>query len=147
MTHYDSGKENTPAENMRMQISRKLKTNSQIQPSSPIQKSLNSNHRSLANLTLRSISLLRGWSNIETDFLKRWSIPHACQCLRGIRTMCLTTCFHLVNPELVRQLEQMILVSVFQLKQSILSFNIPYSFWTYFYKNYPYIFFNQMEVP
>ena len=44
--------------------------------------------------TLGSISLLRGWSNTETGFLERWSMPHPCQCLRGIWTMPLRTCFN-----------------------------------------------------
>ena len=45
--------------------------------------------------TLGSISLLRGWSDTGTAFLERWSLPQACQCLRGIWTMPLTTCFNL----------------------------------------------------
>ena len=44
--------------------------------------------------TLGSSSLLRGWSNTGTGFLGTWSIPQACQCLRGIWTMPLTTCFN-----------------------------------------------------
>ncbi|KAK4824758.1 hypothetical protein QYF61_018492, partial [Mycteria americana] len=44
--------------------------------------------------TLGSISLPRGWSNTGTGFLERWSMPQACQCLRGIWTMPLTTCFN-----------------------------------------------------
>jgi len=45
------------------------------------------------DLTLGSISLLRGWSNTGTGFLEIWSMPQACQCLKGIWTMPLTTCF------------------------------------------------------
>ena len=41
-----------------------------------------------------SISLLRGWSNPGTSFLERCSMPQAGQCLRGIWTMPLTTCFN-----------------------------------------------------
>ncbi|KAK4824299.1 LOW QUALITY PROTEIN: hypothetical protein QYF61_013044 [Mycteria americana] len=44
--------------------------------------------------TLGSISLPRGWSNTGTGFLERWSMPQACQCLRGIWTMPLITCFN-----------------------------------------------------
>ncbi|KAK4816066.1 hypothetical protein QYF61_011074 [Mycteria americana] len=43
--------------------------------------------------TLGSISLPRGWSNPGTGFLERWSMPQACQCLRGIWTMPLIPCF------------------------------------------------------
>ena len=37
------------------------------------------------------ISLLRGRSNTGTGFLERWSMPQACQCLKGIWTMPLIT--------------------------------------------------------
>lgn len=30
--------------------------------------------------------LTTGWSNTGTGFLKRWSMPQACQCLRGVWT-------------------------------------------------------------
>ena len=33
-----------------------------------------------SNLMLGNISLQRGWSNPETGFLERWSMPGACQC-------------------------------------------------------------------
>ena len=51
-----------------------------------------------------SISLQRGWSNIGTGFLERWSMLQAWQCLKGIWTMLLITCFNSVSPEVVRQL-------------------------------------------
>ena len=35
-----------------------------------------------SDLVLGSISLTRGWSNAGTGFLERWSMPHACQCLK-----------------------------------------------------------------
>jgi len=35
----------------------------------------------------------RVWSNPGAGFLKSWSIPQACQCLRGILRMLLITCF------------------------------------------------------
>lgn len=38
-----------------------------------------------SDLILGSISLTRGWSNAETGFLERWSMPHACQCLKKSR--------------------------------------------------------------
>ena len=44
--------------------------------------------------TLGSVSLPRGWSNTGTGFLEGWSMPQACQCLRGIWTMPLITCFN-----------------------------------------------------
>ena len=44
--------------------------------------------------TFGSISLLRGWSNPGTGLLERWSVPQACQCLRGIWTMLLIICFN-----------------------------------------------------
>ena len=68
--------------------------------------------------TLGSTSLLRGWSNTGTGFLETWSIPQAWQCLRGIWTMPLTTCFNLVSPEVLRQLEYSVVVGPFQLKWS-----------------------------
>ena len=68
------------------------------------------------NWVLRSISLLSGWSNTGTGFLKRWSMLQASQCLRGIWTMPLTTHFSLVSPEVVRQLDHMIIVAPVQLK-------------------------------
>ena len=68
--------------------------------------------------TLGSTSLLKGWSNTGTGFLETWSIPQACQYLRGIWTMPLTTCFNLVSPEVLRQLDYRIVVGPFQLKQS-----------------------------
>ena len=43
---------------------------------------------------LGSIPLPRRWSKTGTGFLERWSIPHACQCLRGVWTMPLITCFN-----------------------------------------------------
>ncbi|KAK4827477.1 hypothetical protein QYF61_018713 [Mycteria americana] len=56
--------------------------------------------------TLGSIYLPRGWSNTGTGFLERWSMPQACQCLRGIWTMPLTTCFNFWSAlNLVRQLD------------------------------------------
>jgi len=54
--------------------------------------------------TLGSISVPRGCSNTGPDFLERWSMPQACQCLRGIWTMPFITCFNLVRLERVRQL-------------------------------------------
>ena len=66
--------------------------------------------------TLGSISLARGWSNTATGFLETWSIPQAWQCLRGIWTMPLTTCFNLVSPEVLRQLDYRVVVGPFQLK-------------------------------
>ena len=36
-----------------------------------------------SDLALGNISLQRGWSSTGTGFLERWSMPHACQCLRG----------------------------------------------------------------
>ena len=50
-----------------------------------------------SDLTLGSISLPRGWSKTGTGFLERWSMPQACQFLRGIWTMPLTTYFNLVS--------------------------------------------------
>jgi len=44
------------------------------------------------------------------------SVPNAHQCLGGIWTTPLTTCFNLVSPEVVRQLDQLIVVGPFQLK-------------------------------
>jgi len=44
--------------------------------------------------TLGSASLQREWSNTGTGFLERWSMSQACQCLRGVRTMPLITCFN-----------------------------------------------------
>jgi len=38
--------------------------------------------RRSSDLTLGNISLTRGWSNIATGFLERWSMPYACQCLK-----------------------------------------------------------------
>jgi len=43
---------------------------------------------------LDNFSLPRWWSNPGIDFLERWSMPQACQCLRGIWTMPLTTGFN-----------------------------------------------------
>ena len=42
-------------------------------------------------------------------------MPQACQCLRCIRTTPLT-CFNLVSPEVVKQLDEIIIVGPFQLK-------------------------------
>ena len=50
-------------------------------------------HRGGSDWTLGSISLPRRWSSTGTVFLERWSLPQACQCLRGIWTMPLITCF------------------------------------------------------
>ena len=47
---------------------------------------------------------------------ERWSMTQACQCLRGIWTMPLITCFNLVSPEVVRQLDYKVVVDPFQLK-------------------------------
>jgi len=44
--------------------------------------------------TLGGISLPREWSNMGTGFLERWMMPQACQYLRGIWTVPLTTCFN-----------------------------------------------------
>jgi len=44
------------------------------------------------NLTVRTTSMSRGWSNAGTGFLETWSMPQACQHLRGIWSMPLTTC-------------------------------------------------------
>jgi len=65
--------------------------------------------------TRRSIPLLRWWSNTGIGFLERSLMPQACQCLNGIWTMPLMACFSLVSPELVRQLDWMIIVGPFQL--------------------------------
>jgi len=43
--------------------------------------------RGISDLTVGSISLLRGWSNTGTGFLERWLIPQACQRLGGIWMM------------------------------------------------------------
>ena len=43
---------------------------------------------------LGNIYLPREWSNTGTGFLERWSMPHACQCLRGIWTVPLIICFN-----------------------------------------------------
>ena len=48
--------------------------------------------------TLGSISLPRGWSNTGTVLLGRWSMPQACQFLRGIWTMPLITRFNFWSP-------------------------------------------------
>ena len=42
-------------------------------------------------LDIRKHFLPRGGSNTGTGFLERWSMPQACQCLRGIWTMPLRT--------------------------------------------------------
>ncbi|KAK4810457.1 hypothetical protein QYF61_004237 [Mycteria americana] len=39
------------------------------------------------------MSLPRGWSNTGTGFLEKWSMTQACQCLGGIWTKPLITCF------------------------------------------------------
>lgn len=66
---------------------------------------------------LGSLSVPRRWSNTVTG-LERWSMPQPCQCLSGTWTKPLTTtCFNLVSPKLVRQLDQRIVVGPFQLKQ------------------------------
>jgi len=41
-----------------------------------------------------SISLLRGWSDPGTGFSARWSMPQACQYLRGVWTMPFIICFN-----------------------------------------------------
>ena len=46
------------------------------------------------NFSLSWVATTRVWSNSGTGFLERWAMPHACQCLRGILTMPLITCFN-----------------------------------------------------
>ncbi|KAK4824315.1 hypothetical protein QYF61_013060 [Mycteria americana] len=71
-------------------------------------------HRGDLDWTLGSISLPRGWSNTGTGFLERWSMPQACQCLRGIWTMPLITHFNfwsaltwIVTKDLQRDLDRL----------------------------------------
>lgn len=42
-------------------------------------------------LKIKKLSLLRGWSNTRTSFLKRGLMLQTCQCLKDIRTMHLVT--------------------------------------------------------
>ena len=44
--------------------------------------------------TLGNTALPREWPNTGTSFLKRWLMPQAFQCLRGIWTMPLVSCFN-----------------------------------------------------
>jgi len=69
-----------------------------------------------------SVSLPRGWSFTGTGLLERWLMPRACQCLRGVWTMPLIII--LVSPEVVWQLDQMIIARPFQLFYSILFYSI-----------------------
>ena len=58
--------------------------------------------------------VVKHWNRLPRDVIN----SQAYQCLRGIRTMPLTTCFNLVSPEVLRQLDYRIVVGPFQLKQS-----------------------------
>lgn len=68
--------------------------------------------------TFGGISLPRGWPHIGTDFPERWSMFHVCQCVKGIWSMALITCFNFC-PEMVRQPGKMISVSPSQSQSSL----------------------------
>lgn len=54
---------------------------------------------------LGNTSLLKRCSSSGTDFLEKWSVCQPWQCLRGTWRRPLVTCFYLVSPEAVKQLD------------------------------------------
>ena len=50
-------------------------------------------HHGTFRLDMKNHFFTKGCPNPGTGFLERWSMPQACQCLRGIWTMPLMTCF------------------------------------------------------
>lgn len=61
-------------------------------------KMVQSSARGSLYLRLGSFSLLSVWSATGTDYLQRWPMPEASQCLRGLYTMLLTTFFIFGQP-------------------------------------------------